>query len=94
MACFSSWNLRFGFARWSNWSSEANADGPDVDCVPVDLSVAGAGLSAIAAAQTMFAVTAQAAAPVAASGDGATGVEITVLRMALDNERSLVNILA
>ncbi len=72
----------------------------------MDLSIANSALSGIAAAQTMFDMTAQAAANVvspdaggstaagAAGGSGATGVDVAVLRMALDGERSLVNILA
>jgi len=60
-------------------------------------------LSGLAAAQSMFGVAAQAAGSVGSSGgDGASGsagnvaeqASVAVLRMALDQERSLVNILA
>ena len=82
---------------------EAQALSPwtiSVDRVRVD--PINSSLSGIAAAQTMFDVTAQAAtglgAPATASGaSGASasgGVDIAVLRMALDTERSLVNIFA
>lgn len=68
----------------------------------MDLSVANSSLSGIAAAQTMFDVTAQAAAglgaPATDSGSSgaseSAGVDVAVLRIALDNERSLVNIFA
>jgi len=73
----------------------------------MDLSVANSALSGIAAAQTMFQVTAQAAARAgtsdadpSAAGAGTTGasaptdVGVAVLRMALDSERSLVDIFA
>ena len=63
------------------------------------------GLSGLAAAQSMFGVAGQAAGRVGASGgdgglDGAPAdnvaeeASVAVLRMALDQERSLVNILA
>jgi hypothetical protein len=76
------------------------------DRLTVDLSIANSALSGIAAAQTMFDVTAQAAARVgpadagsnaSAGTTGASGpvdVDVAVLRMALDSERSLVDILA
>ena len=60
-------------------------------------------ISGLAAAQSMFGVAAQAAGSVgsagAGGGSGATGnvaeeASVAVLRMALDQERSLVNILA
>ncbi len=67
----------------------------------MDVSSVGS-LGGLAAAQMLFGATAQAAANVgpadSASGDSsgasAAGVGVAVLRMALDNERSLVNILA
>ncbi len=59
-------------------------------------------MSGLAAAQSMFSATSQAATQVGANGGtGATSAanaveeaSVAVLRMALDNERSLVNILA
>jgi hypothetical protein len=55
-------------------------------------------LSDLAAAQSMFAASAQAAGSIgsasAAGGNSAAEASIAVLRMALDQERSLVNILA
>ena len=52
----------------------------------------------MAAAQSMFAASAQAAGSVgsasAATGSTAEEASVAVLRMALDQERSLVNILA
>ena len=64
-------------------------------------------MSGVAAAQSMFAVAAQAAGNVGSAGagdsrSGASGsagnvaeqTSVAVLRMALDQERSLVNILA
>jgi len=64
-------------------------------------------ISGLAAAQSMFGVAAQAAGSVGSAGagggdgggSGATGnvaeeASVAVLRMALDQERSLVNILA
>ena len=57
-------------------------------------------MSGLAAAQTMFGATAQAAAGVSApdSGDAggstAEGVQVAVLQKALEMERSTVNILA
>jgi len=59
-------------------------------------------LGGLAAAQMLFGATAQAATNVgptdAASGDStaaaSSGVDVAVLRLALNNERSLVNILA
>jgi hypothetical protein len=55
-------------------------------------------LSGLAAAQSMFAASAQAAGSVgsasAAGGNTAAEASIAVLRMALDQERSLVNVLA
>jgi hypothetical protein len=71
----------------------------------MDVSAVGS-LGGLAAAEMMFAVTAQAAAAVGSQGDSSsdaatagtssrpTGVGVAVLRMALDSERSLVNILA
>jgi len=58
-------------------------------------------LGGLAAAQMLLGATAQAAANVgatdAASGDAtaaaSSGVDVAVLRLALNNERSLVNIL-
>ena len=72
----------------------------------MDLSVANSALTGIVAAQTMFDASAQAAYRVRAPAGGtgaATGtsgasapmnVDIAVLRMALDSERSLVEIFA
>jgi hypothetical protein len=72
----------------------------------VDVSAANSALSGIVAAQTMFDVSAQAAARVQtpdAPGDAAAGsagasapagVDIAVLRMALNSERSLVDLFA
>lgn len=57
-------------------------------------------VSGMAAAQTMFAVAAQAAAgvtasaPAAADGNIAEALQVAVLHKALESERSLVNILA
>jgi hypothetical protein len=59
-------------------------------------------MSGLATAQSMFGATSQAATQVGANaGTGATSsanaveqASVAVLRMALDNERSLVNILA
>ncbi len=59
-------------------------------------------LGGIAAAQMLFGATAQAAtnagpsdsASAGASGSSASGVGVAVLRMALNSERSLVDILA
>ena len=83
---------------------QRHACGNRVDAPTVDLSV-GSSLGGLAAAQTMFDVVARAAARVEASaagpgdpgagaGSGVTDVDVAVLRMALDTERSLVNILA
>ena len=63
-------------------------------------------ISGLAAAQSMFGVAAQAAGSVGSAGAGGSDVgpvlggnvaeqaSVAVLRMALDQERSLVNILA
>ena len=73
----------------------------------MSIGAVNGALSGLAAAQSMFAVTAQAAGSVGSSGaddsDGggsasaanvAEQASVAVLRMALDQERSLVNILA
>jgi hypothetical protein len=67
----------------------------------MDVSSVGS-FGGLAAAQMLFGATAQAAANAGpsdpasgdSSGGSASGVGVAVLRMALDNERSLVNILA
>jgi hypothetical protein len=56
-------------------------------------------MSGVAAAQSMFAVAAQAAAGVSAASTGSGGsaneaVQVALLQKTLDSERSLVNILA
>jgi hypothetical protein len=69
----------------------------------MNVGAVNGAMSGLAAAQSIFGVAAQAAASVgAAGGDGASGsagnvaeqAGVAVLRMALDQERSLVNILA
>ena len=72
----------------------------------MDVSPASFSLGGLAAAQMMFGVTAGAAAavqsPDAVSGDagastpagGSTGASVAVLRMALENERRLVDVFA
>jgi hypothetical protein len=70
----------------------------------VDVSGVNASLAGLAAAQAMIGVTAATAAGTGTSGGAptgvaggslaGTGVDIAVLKMALDTERSMVNILA
>jgi hypothetical protein len=69
----------------------------------MSIGAVNGALTGLAAAQSMFGATAQAAGNVgSASGDGsgasaanvAEEASVAVLRMALDQERSLVNILA
>ena len=73
----------------------------------MSIGAVNGALSGLAAAQSMFGVAAQAAGSVGDSGaDGGNGggsasasnaaeeASVAVLRMALDQERSLVNILA
>jgi hypothetical protein len=77
------------------------AASPPTEDLRMNVTAAGASLGGIVAAQMMFNATAQAAESVgssgasgASAGSQASGVGVAVLAMALDNERSLVNILA
>lgn len=82
-----------------------NLDPGRVSADPAQMSIGS--ISGLAAAQSMFGVAAQAAGSVGSAGasssaagaSGSTGnvaeqASVSVLRMALDQERSLVNILA
>jgi hypothetical protein len=69
----------------------------------MSIGAVNGALTGLAAAQSMFGATAQAAGTVgSSSGDGGSAsaanvaeeASVAVLRMALDQERSLVNILA